>query len=156
MSHFLGKIGKTIYFSMENHFTSIILPRIRRKRICNASAFFLSKPCPFCAPAKRDFINICALKLKGKSHEIEFSLYYFSCENILSQYSIEPFSRARFKSHLIFYHVFIDSTLTMNSFDYGNNNYYRRLHTFRWIHRKTYPRDGKIGNRSFPDIFKIN
>lgn len=44
--------------------TSIILPRIIRNLTCRASAFFLSRPWPFWAPARRSFINIWALKIE--------------------------------------------------------------------------------------------
>lgn len=51
----------------------MILFKIIRNLICKASAFFFSKLCPFCAPFRRAFINIWALKARvmtifGHSH----------------------------------------------------------------------------------------
>lgn len=60
----------------------MILPKIILKRICNASAFFFSNPCPFCAPCKRDFINICALDIKMHSWTLrKISDYKMQCNS---------------------------------------------------------------------------
>lgn len=55
--------------------TSIILLRIIRNLTCRASAFFLSKPWPFWAPARRSFINIWALKTEEHHHKSLDVLY---------------------------------------------------------------------------------
>lgn len=95
--------------------TSMILPKIILNRICNASAFFLSKLCPFWAPLSLDFINIWALKARKQmkmSHPLRIS------KNIVFQ---------ALKFGFIIENVFFN----------------------------THPLEGKIGKRSFPDIFSV-
>lgn len=70
-------------FKYANRRTSMILLKIMRKRICNASAFFFSKPCPLWAPARRAFINIWALskKIYWFGNYLHFTSFHNSIES---------------------------------------------------------------------------
>lgn len=120
----------------------MILPRICRKRICKASAFFLSKPCPFCAPAKRAFINICAL-----FHGIKtFLNSYFSIEFV-------NFAHKHTHTHA---HYARNTRPSHSTPEVGCCGFIIFILTRSRIHcEKTYPRDGKIASLSFPDMMNF-
>lgn len=61
--------------------TSIIFPKIKRNRNCNASAFLFSKLCPLCAPARRAFMLVWALENNFFMHD-ELKIFSNSPANI--------------------------------------------------------------------------